>query len=156
MKRISQPVRFTSRIPDMPEIVTPALKATVTDSDDLWILKRENQSPLEGPLPKGWIRTATRRRAGSWNHSSEMSIPNTITSSAGEISPKTSTPAKTAVKGIRVCRKAGCMFGRAWQRWGGRTQRHVLVESFLVVYLSVSSLSLIDAQKAVPLPTRGW
>ena len=61
-----------------------------------------------------------------------------------------------SVNGIRVCRKAGCMFGRAWQRWGGRTQRHVLVESFLVVYLSVSSLSLIDAQKAVPLPTRGW
>lgn len=30
------------------------------------------------------------------------------------------------------------------------------VESLLFVYLCVSSISLIDAQKAVPLPTRGW
>jgi hypothetical protein len=29
------------------------------------------------------------------------------------------------------------------------------VESFLVIYLRVSSLSLIDAQKTVPVPIRG-
>jgi hypothetical protein len=47
---------------------------------------------------------------------------------------------KTTVTGIRVCQKAGCTIGRAWQRWVGRTQRHDLVESLLVVYLCVSPL----------------
>src|SRR5436305_8338711 len=61
----------------------------------------------------------------------------------------------TIVEGIRVCQKAGCTIGRAWQRWGGRTQKHVLVESLLVLYLCVSSLSPIDTRKTVPMPIRG-
>jgi hypothetical protein len=38
---------------------------------------------------------------------------------------------------------------------GGRTQRHVLVESLLIVYLCVSSLSLIDAQRTVAVSISG-
>jgi hypothetical protein len=49
--------------------------------------------------------------------------------------------------GIEACQKAGCTIGWAWQGGGSGVQRHVSVESFLIVYQCVLKLSLIDTQK---------
>ena len=58
------------------------------------------------------------------------------------------------VEGTEVCRMAGCRLGRH-SNGGKAGLRDTLDRKLVNLYLCVSSLSPIDAQKTVPVPIRG-
>ena len=77
----------------------------------------------------------------------------------GKICPlRNSTPGdeyfESSRKRIRVRHMAGCTMGRAWQRWGDGSQRHIWSRK-LALCLSVCSASLIDARRTVPHAHKG-